>query len=50
MNWKRVHFYLHTFYRYFLATMILSYAFAKILGTRFTSQPSTYDKPISSLS
>ncbi|MFM9989761.1 hypothetical protein [Flavobacterium sp.] len=50
MNWKRVHFYLHTFCRYFLATMILSYAFAKILGTQFTSQPSTYDQPISSLS
>jgi hypothetical protein len=30
--------------------MILSYAFAKILGTQFTSQPSTYDQPISSLS
>lgn len=26
--------------------MILSYAFAKILGTQFTSSPSTYDKPI----
>ena len=50
MNWKRVHFYLHTFCRYFLATMILSYAFGKILGTQFTLQPSTYDKPISSLS
>ena len=49
MNWKRIHFYLHTSCRYFLATMILSYAFAKILGTQFTSQPSTYDKPISSL-
>ena len=50
MNWKRLHFYLHTFCRYFLATMILSYAFAKILGTQFTTQPSTYDQPIGSLS
>jgi hypothetical protein len=30
--------------------MILSYAFAKILGTQFTSQPSVYDKPIGILS
>lgn len=50
MNWKKVHFYLHTFCRYFLATMILSYAFAKILGTQFTTQPSTYDQPVGSLS
>ena len=50
MNWKKTHFYLHTFCRYFLATMILSYAFAKILGTQFTIQPSTYDQPIGSLS
>ena len=50
MNWKKAHFYLHTFCRYFLATMILSYAFAKILGTQFTIQPSTYDQPIGSLS
>lgn len=50
MNLKKIHFYLHTFCRYFLATMILSYAFAKILGTQFTSQPSTYDQPIGSLS
>lgn len=49
MNWSKVHFYLHTFCRYFLATMIISYAFAKILGTQFTTQPGTYDKPIGSL-
>jgi hypothetical protein len=30
--------------------MILFYAFAKILGTQFTTQPSVYDQPISSLS
>lgn len=47
---KKLHFYLHTFCRYFLATMILLYAFAKILGTQFTSQPSTYDQPIGTLS
>jgi hypothetical protein len=50
MNWKKLHFTLFTFCRYFLATMILSYAFAKILGTQFTSQPSVYDQPIGSLS
>lgn len=50
MDWKKTHYYLHTFCRYFLATMILGYAFAKILGTQFTSQPSTYDQPIGSLS
>lgn len=50
MNWRKVHFYSHTFCRYFLATMILTYAFAKILGTQFTSQPSTYDQPIGTLS
>lgn len=50
MNWKKTHLYLHTFCRYFLATMILSYAFAKILGTQFTTQPSIDDQPIGSLS
>lgn len=50
MNWKKVHFYLYTFCRYFLATFIISYAFAKILETQFTSQPSVYDRPIGSLS
>jgi len=50
MNWRKIHFYLHTFCRYFLATIIISYAFAKILGTQFTSQPSTYDKPVGLLS
>lgn len=49
MNWKKLHFYLHTFCRYFLATIILMYAFAKILETQFTSLPSTYDQPIDSL-
>ncbi len=49
MNFKNIHFYLHTICRYFLATVILSYAFAKILGTQFTTQPSVYDQPIGSL-
>jgi hypothetical protein len=49
MNLKKIHGYLHTFCRYFLATTIISYAFAKILGTQFTSSPSTYDTPIESL-
>lgn len=50
MNFKSIHFYLYTFCRYFLATMIISYAFAKILGTQFTTQPSVYDKPVGLLS
>jgi len=50
MNWRKTHFYLHTFCRYYLATIIIVYAFAKILGTQFTSQPSTYDKPVGLLS
>lgn len=50
MNLKTVHLYLHTFCRYFLATIIISYAFSKILETQFVSQPSIYDKPIGSLS
>lgn len=50
MNSRKLHFYAYTFCRYFLATIILSYAFAKILGTQFTTQPSTYDRPIESLS
>lgn len=49
MNWKKIHLYLYTFCRYFLATMIISYAFAKIFETQFISQPSTYDKPVGEL-
>jgi hypothetical protein len=49
MNWKKLHFYVHTIFRYFLATNILSYAIAKILGTQFTSGPHIYDQSIDSL-
>ena len=49
MDLKKAHLYLYTFCRYFLATMIISYAFAKIFETQFTSQPNVYDKPIGSL-
>lgn len=49
MTWKKLHLYLFTFCRYFLATMIISYAFSKILETQFIAQPSVYDKPIGSL-
>lgn len=49
MNWKKIHLLLFTFCRYFLATIIILYAFAKIFETQFTSQPSIYDKPIGSL-
>ncbi len=49
MNLKKIHLYLHTFCRYFLATMIISYAFAKIFETQFVTQPSVYDQPVGSL-
>jgi len=48
--WQKAHLYLFTFSRYFLATIILMYAFGKIVGTQFFSQPSVYDRPVSSLS
>ncbi|MGV0833883.1 hypothetical protein ACTS9D_17065 [Empedobacter brevis] len=50
INWKKIHYFTYTFCRYFLATMIISYAFAKIFETQFISQPSVYDKPIGNLS
>ncbi|MBD2769893.1 hypothetical protein IC235_18545 [Hymenobacter sp. BT664] len=49
-SWQKTHLYLFTFSRYFLATIILMYAFGKIVGTQFSSQPSVYDRPVSSLS
>lgn len=45
-----VHYYLYTFCRYFVATMILLYGFAKILGTQFSSPLMTYDTPVGELS
>lgn len=50
MDLKKLHLFLYTFCRYFIATIIISYAFAKLLETQFTSQPSVYDQPISTLS
>lgn len=50
MDFKKLHLYLYTFCRYFIATIIISYAFAKLLETQFTTQPSVYDQPISALS
>jgi len=49
MNWNKTHLYLYTFCRYFLATMIISYAAAKICETQFIAQPSVYDKPVGTL-
>lgn len=49
MNWKKIHALLYTFCRYFLATIIISYASAKIFETQFTAQPSVYDKPVGTL-
>ncbi len=46
INRKKIHYFTYTFCRYFLATMIISYAFAKIFETQFISQPCVYDKPI----
>ena len=50
MNIKKLHPILHTLARYFLATVILMYAIAKILGTQFSSPPSIWDKSIGELS
>lgn len=50
MNIKKLHPILHTLSRYFLATVILMYAIAKILGTQFSSSPSIWDKSIGELS
>lgn len=47
---NKLHYYLYTFCRYFAATMILIYAFAKIIGTQFTTPLLTYDTPVGSLS
>jgi len=47
---NKIHYYLYTFCRYFAATMILIYAFAKIIGTQFTTPLLTYDTPVGSLS
>ncbi|MDM1044679.1 hypothetical protein HX004_06335 [Myroides sp. 1354] len=50
MDLKKYHLYLYTFCRYFIATIIISYALAKLVETQFITQPSVYDKPISDLS
>ena len=50
MNFKKLHPVFHTLARYFLATMILMYAIAKIMGTQFSSTPSIWDKSIGELS
>ncbi|MHC0446415.1 hypothetical protein ACWA1F_13475 [Flavobacterium sp. 3-218] len=49
MNWQKIHLFLHTFCRYTLATIIIMYAYGKLLKTQFVSQPSVYDMPIGSL-
>ena len=50
MNIKKLHPVLHAISRYFLATVILMYAIAKILGTQFSSAPSIWDKSTGELS
>jgi hypothetical protein len=50
MNLKKLHPILHIIARYFLATVILMYAIAKIMGTQFSSAPSIWDKSIGELS
>lgn len=44
-----LHYYLYTFCRYFSATMLLIYGFAKIIGTQFTTPLITYDTPVGAL-
>lgn len=50
MDFKKLHPIFHTIARYFLATVILMYAIAKIMGTQFSSAPSIWDRPIGELS
>lgn len=50
MNWNKIHPILHTLARYFLASVILMYAVAKIMGTQFSSTPSIWDKRVGELS
>ncbi len=47
---KRYYPILHTIARYFLASIILMYAVAKLMGTQFSSSPSIWDKTIGELS
>lgn len=50
MDFKKLHPIIHTIARYFLATIILMYAIAKIMETQFSSAPSIWDRPIGELS
>jgi len=50
MNIKKTHPITHTIARYFLATVILMYAIAKIMGTQFSSASSIWDKTVGELS
>lgn len=45
-----VHYILQLLCRYFIAYQMFSYASAKLLGTQFTTSPSTLDRPIGELS
>jgi hypothetical protein len=46
---NKLHYYLYTFCRYFSATMILIYGFAKIIGTQFSTSLLTFDTPVGAL-
>ena len=46
---SKLHYYIYTFCRYFAASMILIYGFAKIIGTQFRSSLITYDTPVGAL-
>jgi hypothetical protein len=46
---NKLHYYFYTFCRYFSATMILIYGFAKIIGTQFSTSLITYDTPVGAL-
>lgn len=47
---SKAHYYLYTFCRYFAATTMLLYAFAKLFGVQLMTSPSIYDTPIGELS
>ena len=46
---NKLHYFFYTFCRYFAATMILIYAFAKIFKTQFSTSLLTYDTPVGAL-
>lgn len=50
MTWNKIHPILHALARYFLASVIIMYSVAKIVGTQFSTSPAVWDKRIGDLS